>query len=89
MHITETTGMDERAQKWKMRRMSRSESRKIPIFKELLEEESETKRTARIYLTLEYYVISEVFLRYHFVLSGKVIPSIGTTDIVYHPVSEG
>lgn len=69
--------------------MFRFEFWKILIFKELLEEESEMKRIVRIYFIFEYYVIFEVFLRYYFVLLGKVILLIGIIDIVYYFISEG
>lgn len=69
--------------------MFRFEFWKILIFKELLEEESEMKRIVRIYFIFEYYVIFEVFLRYYFVLLGKVILLIGIIDIVYYFILEG
>lgn len=45
-----------------MRRMPRTESRKMALFKELLEKETKQEQPASINHTLEYHVIPQVFL---------------------------
>lgn len=44
-----------------VRRTPKTESRKMALFKELLEKETEQEQPASINHTLEYHVISKVF----------------------------